>query len=56
MDLACGHKGPADDRANYLWCDTCRCWVRVEKKERAYAAIDGLLGVVTDHHALHSRP
>jgi prepilin-type processing-associated H-X9-DG protein len=31
--LRCGHDGPHDDRANYLWCDTCRCWVHVEKRE-----------------------
>lgn len=35
MDLECGHKGPTDLRANYLWCDTCRRWVRVEKREKA---------------------
>jgi len=29
--LTCGHEGPNDDRANYLWCSTCRCWVHVEK-------------------------
>lgn len=32
MKLICGHIGPLIQWAHFLWCDTCRQWVRVRQE------------------------